>query len=342
MVEVNKKEEQNQMLIICCQLEGGERINGEFTASATFREVITNLCPTQVKDFEFPVVIYMRSEIFGDALDTTLKSVGLCSGGRALFRLLNRDPETLKVQANISAPLPQKEKREEPEHKPLVRNAVDAPGPSKAVQISDVKRMIEEIKKSKDQEDEPMELEEEEVEQKQSQVVEKVEKIEAAPEPFEPPVMNYLDDRGTIIFSLDALKTSSIELPDSFFDLTESEVGKLHRDLKKKVEYLDNRPLMTTELRNLEESKKILNQLSMYKSTTIRIQFPNRFVIQSKFSTVESVAVVMEFVKKFLINPQCDFYFCKFSVRTLNVNLNFLYRRSHTSKDYLGNNNNFN
>lgn len=133
------------------------------------------------------------------------------------------------------------------------------------------------------------------------------------PETIEP-LVNILDERGTIIFSLDALQKSSYDLPDSFFDLTEADVKKLYRDLKNNVEAYANKPLMTEALRKLEENKKILNQLSIYKSCAIRVQMPNRYVIQTKFSTVEKIQGVKEFLKKYLINPELTFDLCKYKL----------------------------
>lgn len=319
MVKVEKKRVE-QSLVICLQLEDGTRINGDFAASATLREIINSLCPSKSSADESPVVIYMRSELFGDALDTvTLKSLGLSSGGRALLRLINTDPESLKVQANVSAPLPQKPKEPIQEvEKPRAAVNADQPGPSGIFQFTDAKQIMSETRKAEITVEEPMEVEESSIaasevavnNETSPQELKTIEQEILEPEPE--PVINVLDSRGTIIFSLDAMQKSTTDLPDSFFDLTESEMRKLYRDLKNQVEEIENRPLMTSGLRKLEENKKILNQLSIYKFCAIRIQMPNRYVIQSKFSTVETVGVIMDFIRKFLINPEMNFHLCKF------------------------------
>lgn len=322
MVEAEKKRvEQN--LVICLQLEDGTRVNGNFPSSATLREIITALSPEKASEDQSPVVIYMRSELFGEALDkTSLKDLGLSSGGRALLRLVNTDPESLKVQANVSAPLPQKPKEESEEvYKPKRQTADAAAGSSGLFEFKDVKQLIpkpDPVVSQAEQEkieEEPMEVEDAPVNLRE--VESKYDQIEDHQELEPEPVINVLDSRGTIIFSLDTMKTSQFDLPDSFFDLTESEVRKLYRDLKNQVEDNENKPLMTTELRKLEENKKILNQLSIYKSCAIRIQMPNRYVIQSKFSTVETIEVVMDFVRKFLIDPEIDFHLCKKLIKYL-------------------------
>lgn len=317
MVEAEKKRVE-QSLVICLQLEDGTRINGNFQSSSTLREIITTLCPEKSSADQSPIVIYMRSEFFSDALDlTNLKSLGLSSGGRALLRLINTNPDNLKIQANVSAPLPQKPKEEVEEvYKPKFRS--DASGSSGLFEFKDIKQLQPKpeplaIIEPEKMDDDPMEFEEALEKSPEpegdKEAFKTIEELHMEPEPE--PVINVLDSRGTIIFSLDSMKTSQFELPDSFFDLTESEVRRLYRDLKNQVEANENKPLMTAELRKLEENKKILNQLSIYKSCAIRIQMPNRFVIQSKFSTVETVGVVMDFVRKFLTDPDIDFHLCK-------------------------------
>ena len=302
MIAVEKKRVEVD-LVICLQLEDGSRLNGNFPPTTNLRQVITALCPEKASSDQMPVVIYMRSELHNDALDsTTLKSLGLT--GRALLRLINADPESLKVQANVSAPLPHKPRDKSPE-RPRQRFDVDPqPGSSGLTQmIKKAKQEVEDPKK----EAEPMEVEEENVEVPQVEQIQDVEPTEPEPEP----IINILDDRGTIIFSLESLQTSLVDLPDSFFDLTENEVRKLYQELKVQADVNENRPLMTTEMRKLEENKKILNQLSLYKSCAIRVQMPNRFVIQSKFSTVEKIADIFELVRQFLVDPGMKFHLCK-------------------------------
>jgi tether containing UBX domain for GLUT4 len=320
MVESDKKRvEQN--IVICLQLEDGSRLNQNYHPSKSLHEIITDLCPEKSSDDQNPIVIYMRSEYHGESLKTTtLKSLGL-NGGSALLRLINSDPESLKVQANVSAPLPQKPK-EEQEVK-----SVEKPMPKAQSMKSDAFQLksAEDLKPSEEKKvkvEEQMEVDEQAatatIALEDGENKEKL--IESTPndetkieeEVIEDPVINILDDRGTIIFSLDSIQTFSNELPDSFFELTESEVRRLYQDLRNQVEEMNNAPLMTLELRKLEENKKILNQLATYKSCAVRIQFPNRYVIQTKFSTVDTISAVMNFVKDFLINPDIDFYFCKF------------------------------
>lgn len=318
MVECDKKRVE-QDVVICLQLEDGTRLNGSYEPSKNLLEVITEMCPEKSSSEQSPVVIYMRNEIHGEKLASTdLKSLGLTSGGRALLRLINSDPESLKVQANVSAPLLQKPKIEpnkDEKEKPKSQLSTSA-----AFHVSNVEELKSQLTKKdeKAEEEEKMDVDEKagssEIEEPtpvaQQAVPTEREVIEQAAEPE--PVINILDDRGTIIFSLDSINTSSLDLPDSFFELTESDVRMLYKELREQVENLENAPLQTAEYRKLEENKKILNQLATYKSCAIRIQLPNRHVIQSKFSTVETVGFVMEFLRKFLINPDIKFYLCEY------------------------------
>jgi tether containing UBX domain for GLUT4 len=313
MAEAAKKRVE-QDVVICLQLEDNTRLNGSFQPAKTLYEIITEMAPEKSSEDQSPVVIYMRTEIYGDKLkSTTLRSLGLASGGRALLRLINSDPESLKVQANVSAPLPQKPKEEEPE-KPRPR-AVTADSPSFQFQSTQQLKAPEKVDAIAEKDEERMEVEDAPavqqkpstsaaaVEEKKQETIEE-EKMEDLPEP----IVNILDERGTIIFTLDSMNMSSFELPDNFFDFTEHDVKLLYKDLRKQVKDFEDAPLMTAELRRLEENKKILNQLSTYKSCALRIQFPDRHVIQTKFSTVEKIENVMEFVRQFLIDPKMDFH----------------------------------
>lgn len=115
-----------------------------------------------------------------------------------------------------------------------------------------------------------------------------------------------------MLFSLEtAQSVPSEDLPDDFFELTLDDAKKLLRDIKKRRLELEARPLLTSNLRQLEESKKQLRQLSTYTKTIIRIQFPDRNVLQGTFSTKENVHSVVCFVREYLENKNLNFYLCK-------------------------------
>lgn len=101
------------------------------------------------------------------------------------------------------------------------------------------------------------------------------------------------------------------DLPDEFFELTIQDAKKLFHDLKSKREELEERPLQTSELRNLERSKKVLRQINQYKKSIIRVQFPDRTVLQGSFKPLETVKAVQDFVRQYLQDQSLSFYLCE-------------------------------
>lgn len=331
MVEVDQKRVE-QELVICVQLESGTRVNGNFPSAATLREITTKLFPEVMGEYKYPVVIYMRSEYFDDSLDTTLKSLGLSSGGRALLRLVDKDPSTLKTQANISAPLPQKPKEEESDEKvtKVKQSNAPQPGPVSIINFADLKRVKEQVQNPLEKTFEPMEVEE----QEKPDILQASPRVSPTDEGFvviESPVqavLNYLDERGSIVYSMNDLVTSKIDLPDSFFSVSADEIMKMQRELQREASEINDRPLMTESYRNLQQELKILDRLNVYKTVAIRIQFPDRFVLQSKFSVSKNIGTVMEFVRQYLAHPEKSFYLCKSDkqrcVRFLQTKIQFL------------------
>lgn len=92
---VRKRVDEDVTLML--QLENGNRIPGQFKPDQTIAEILAVSCPTGVTHLGPNVVcVYMRTEIHGESLSTTtLRSLGL-TGGRAIMRLVHKDPESLK------------------------------------------------------------------------------------------------------------------------------------------------------------------------------------------------------------------------------------------------------
>lgn len=122
-----------------------------------------------------------------------------------------------------------------------------------------------------------------------------------------------------MLFSLESAESvPSSELPDDFFELTIDDARKILRDIKQRRHDLENSQLRTAAMRGLEESKKQLRNLNRYKKSIIRIQFPNRTVLQGTFLPTDTVSIVTEFVREYLENKGSDFYLCKcFDLRML-------------------------
>lgn len=121
-----------------------------------------------------------------------------------------------------------------------------------------------------------------------------------------------LGSRNAILFSLEtAQAVPSEDLPEDFFELTLDDAKRILRDVRRARRDMENMPMLTSNLRNLEESKKQLRQLNKYKKSIIRIQFPDRNVLQGTFLPTDTIEDVHEFVREFLDNKRLDFYICK-------------------------------
>lgn len=121
-----------------------------------------------------------------------------------------------------------------------------------------------------------------------------------------------LGERNAVLFMQDAAKVANLsELPDSFFDLSVKDIKLLIKELRNQAEGTVEQPLMTAKLREMEEEQKQLSQLNRYKTVIIRIQFPNRYVLQGTFTPYETVGTVTEFVRSYLASADVDFYLCK-------------------------------
>lgn len=95
MAEATKQRTEADVTVML-QLEDGSRQSGEFQPATTVLDIVKKLGGSR-SDATDIVMIYMRTEIYGDALGaTTLKSLGLTSG-RAMMRMIHRQPEQLKM-----------------------------------------------------------------------------------------------------------------------------------------------------------------------------------------------------------------------------------------------------
>ena len=93
------------VVILCLQSESGKRWQEEMSDGTTLWEAIERSgfmkeVPDRSENNAVPVIVYMAKEVIGEESlkKTTLRRLGL-SSGRALARLLFRNPEALKDQA---------------------------------------------------------------------------------------------------------------------------------------------------------------------------------------------------------------------------------------------------
>ncbi|XP_055842826.1 tether containing UBX domain for GLUT4 [Episyrphus balteatus] len=310
---------------ICVQLENGNRCQGQFSPSTCLWDILSKVCPEYIGSDMSPVVIYMRKEIFGEELkQTTLKSLGV-TGGRTMMRLVNKNPDEIKTQAGVYVPPEVKEEPKTDEVKPVRKQ------PSKGG-FSITSELVQSLKKQETMEDVVPEPKEESTDMPES--------TESKPEPpkvvydwgtgagrsmmstetseadndtnqnemeIEPEV-NVIGERNAVIYSLDSTQKQMEDLPDSFFDLTVNDLKLVLRDLKKITEGNDDAPLLTAKMREIEENSSLLRKLAQYKQCIIRVQFPDRNVLQGVFKPTDKVEDVVSFVRPFLTNEDLDFH----------------------------------
>ncbi|XP_071107777.1 tether containing UBX domain for GLUT4-like [Haliotis cracherodii] len=116
-------------------------------------------------------------------------------------------------------------------------------------------------------------------------------------------------DRETVLFDLDVPVASSqpgtdADLPDDFFDVTDADVRKMMVDLQKNVDSQADAPLMTQAMRQA----RLEERYSKYKKVVIRVQFPDKLVLQGMFRPRETVFAVQKFVKEHLQDKTTPFY----------------------------------
>lgn len=98
------------------------------------------------------------------------------------------------------------------------------------------------------------------------------------------------------------------ELPDNFFELDLHDANILLRDAaKRRKEQLEDAPLLTEAMRQLNQNKHILDRLNKYGRTVIRVLFPDQFVLQGLFKPLETIETVKNFIKNYLDDPNCEF-----------------------------------
>ncbi|KAH8232494.1 hypothetical protein KR032_008251 [Drosophila birchii] len=323
-------------VVVCVQLSDGAREQGDFSPNDTVWQVVEKLCESQVVGYESPIIVYMRSEVIGQEQmrQTTLKSLGILEG-RAMMRLIDKKPEELKTQANVYKPpeVKAKSSADDDDQPSTSRSAMAASG-SGGGGFALTSNMIKNLKRTATDETagndkaKPSETAEPEKEpqpaaapkydwgvgsgysfahrqDRQSQL----ESNEGEENPGRaPPAVNVIGPRQAVLFSLDETKKQAEDLPDSFFDLTVNDLKMVLRDLKRTSSGDDDAPLLTAKLRELERQKTMLAKLNQYKDCVLRIQFPDRFVLQGIFKPHEQLAKVEEFVRQFLAEPGEQFH----------------------------------
>ncbi|KAK3533690.1 hypothetical protein QTP70_023994 [Hemibagrus guttatus] len=128
-------------------------------------------------------------------------------------------------------------------------------------------------------------------------------------------------DREPLLFHLDTAaqrQRDDKDLPDEFFEVTVDDVRKRFSQLKSERRALEEAPLMTQSLREAQKKEKINRypKVSPYQysdpdspvQVVLRVQFPDRRVLQGFFRPLETVAVLKQFVRTHLQDPDLPFY----------------------------------
>uniref|UniRef100_A0A0A9Z6F3 Tether containing UBX domain for GLUT4 n=1 Tax=Lygus hesperus TaxID=30085 RepID=A0A0A9Z6F3_LYGHE len=99
-------------------------------------------------------------------------------------------------------------------------------------------------------------------------------------------------------------KRDQVEEDDSFYDLTYEEIIALHHASQKQKDIDDK--LLPRSKREEEEAKLRPPKLE-YDNTVIRIEFPDRMVLQGQFKIHETVNDLKEFVREHVKEPGAGF-----------------------------------
>lgn len=124
-----------------------------------------------------------------------------------------------------------------------------------------------------------------------------------------------LGERNAVLFTLNAANSAkTADLPESFFDLSVQDIKVLLKDLRSEAHGTVDQPMLTAKLREMQEEQSQLTKLNRYKTVIIRIQFPNRYVLQGTFTPYETIEKVIDFVRPYLVNADINFHLCKYSI----------------------------
>ncbi|KAK4307062.1 hypothetical protein Pmani_021154 [Petrolisthes manimaculis] len=290
------------------------------------------------------VLVYTMTRISGPQLHTTtLRTLGLAQG-KCMLRHSIQSVNT-QGQAHVSGVLPKKPKEEEseeiecektkerettsirPENKPCKG------GPASLNTIRQLKKDQEQRESRQQREDEPMETTEPDTPDENLKVTcsgtesavcgggntavnlpvgNTAETPTTTSDPPPDSSTNHnvikLGEHNAIIFSMDeAPPTHFTEEDDTFFQLSVGEIKRLYMEQKRTIHQLEEAPLRTKNLRELEDNKRVLHALNQYPVTHIRIIFPDQHVIQVAFKPIHTVADVKAAIKPFLANTTQEF-----------------------------------
>ncbi|XP_036408673.1 tether containing UBX domain for GLUT4-like [Megalops cyprinoides] len=110
-------------------------------------------------------------------------------------------------------------------------------------------------------------------------------------------------DREPLVYHMDTgvqRHGYSEDLPEDFFDITVDDIKKRFDQLRSERMAQEEAPLMT----QAQRMALMLKKMERYPKVTLRIQFPDRHVLQGFFRPLETVDTLRHFVRSHLANPQ--------------------------------------
>lgn len=314
-----------QEVSVCLQTPSGERLVETFPSSATLGDVVGKWRAKlgEPAPGEEPVVVYMRREVVGqeELITTTLKTLGLTQG-KGLFRFFYKQPSVLKSQANvydikIDKPSPPPEERHIPMRLEPEPVKVD-PLPAEHRDENATPSSVTDNDYPQKEENEPVASTSGTQHVEQANANTTVETKADAPtpqpdstQPSPEAVINPAGPHGAIIFSAMEESAKYQDLDDDFFNLSIDEVKYLYKGLKQEVKQLsEGGMLMTKEMKEAEKEGEKLSLLSKYKTGILRIQFPDRHVVQGQFPPQTTIAEVVTWLSPLLSSPTtpCELY----------------------------------
>ncbi|CAG9793879.1 unnamed protein product [Diatraea saccharalis] len=335
MVEIERRR-QETVVTIGLLLEDGDRRTADFAPNTSLFEIITNLAPTEIKCLSQPTILYMRQEVIGELAlrEKTLRQLGLI-GGRAILRLLNKGEEN--KQANVSAvyrkPISEKPSSndDDVQKSSTVDQQVTLAQEKPAAGPSDMNKFDTKVAKLLKLNDSVNNTIKKAVQNKVENEMDISTNL-----PTEVPLTTStsslqtnalltqaslerrlnIEEEVTFLGSQKAIAYMQPEhshedlddLPDDFYELTIEEVRKLYHDLQKNRLELENTPLITTSKKEEIQKQTSQQRLESYKNVVVRIQFPDRIILQGVFMPTDKIQNVIEFIKTHLQTPERQFH----------------------------------
>ena len=330
----------NAVVILCLQSESGKRWQEEVSDGttlweATERSGFMKEVPDKAENNVVPVVIYMAKEVIGEEnlKKTTLRSLGLTSG-RALARLVFRNPEVLKDQAMSGQIATRNDNGNTGKESP----------PRRAMRVDDGRSFLQKLKDEMKSDDLqtpaeqeprcedgktdpnlatkpgqninilpttfplPQSVTNDESKARSGTNDESKETSHRQNEEVVEPILHYIGENNAVVFDTGDIRVSAVDVSDAFYEVTESDVRKLYQDRVRAVkEAEEGSELLTSAMKEAIREAKKLNTLQTYRKTVVRVQFPDHVVLQATFLSGQNVSDVENFLRQFLASPRMNF-----------------------------------